>query len=243
MIAPRPLRRRARRAAPASRLGQAGMTLIEIMIAIAILSLMMLLAWTTTSNTFDAKRRYEALEDRNREIRNGLGRVVVDLESAYLSQNEDMNATDRRTMFIGKSGGHVPEIRFSSLSHRPLWADAHESDQTLIAYYAMTDKEDPSKTNWIRRESRRLSNKPWKQEPADVDVLIHDVEDVKFQYWSWEDQEWRDQWDSTAAEGQRNRLPTRVRITLTYKNVKGDDVKITTEANLLMQEPLIFITS
>ena len=224
-------------------LGQAGMTLIEIMIAIAILSLMMLLAWSTTSNTFNAKSRFEGLEDRNREIRNGLGRVVADLEVAYLSQNEDMNATERRTVFIGKSGGDVPDLRFSSLCHRPLWADAHESDQTLIAYYAMTDKEDPSKTNWIRRESRRLSNKAWKQEPADVDVLIHGVEQVKFEYWSWQDQEWQDHWDSTAADGERNRLPTRVRITLTYRNVKGDEVKISTQANLLMQEPLVFITS
>jgi general secretion pathway protein J len=225
------------------RAGQRGMTLIEIMISIAIMALMMLMAWTTTSHTSKASGAYGGIQQRNHEIRVALDRAVADLEVAYLSQNEDPNATERRTMFVARSGGTVPELRFSSLAHVPLWADAHESEQTLIAYYAMSDHDDGSKTDWIRRESRRLSNKPWKQEPGDVDVLIHDVDKVEFAYWNWQNQEWQDHWDSTTSDGERMRLPTRVKIKVTYKNPRGEDVTITTQARLLLQEPLTFITS
>ncbi len=222
---------------------QAGMTLIEIMIAIAIMALMMLMAWTTTSHTGKASSEFGAIQRRNHEIRVALDHVVADLEAAYLSQNEDLNATEHRTLFLGKSGGIVNDLRFSSLVHVPLWADAHESEQTLIAYYSLGEHDDNSKTDWVRRESRRLSNKPWKQEPADVDVVIHDVERVEFAYWNWQTQQWQDHWDSTAADAERMRLPTRVKITVTFKNPRGEDVKIVTQARLLMQEPLTFITS
>src|SRR5262249_10949325 len=94
---------------------QSGLTLIEIMIAIAILALMMTMAWTTTRHTSQAASQFEAIQNRNREIRVGLARIVADLESAYLSQNEDMNATDRRTLFVargGAGGGRGARIRF-----------------------------------------------------------------------------------------------------------------------------------
>jgi type II secretory pathway component PulJ len=221
---------------------QAGLTLIEIMISIAILVTMMIMAWSTTNHTRNASNEFTAVQERDREIRVGMARVVADLEGAYLSQNEDMNQVERRTLFVARGGAPVPELRFSSLVHTPLWADAHESEQTLISYSAMPEHEDGSKTDWLRRESRRLSNRPWKQEPADTDVLIHDIVKVEIRYWDWKSLQWQDHWDSTQADGERMRLPTRVKITVTYKNPRGEEVKISTEARLLMQEALTFIT-
>jgi prepilin-type N-terminal cleavage/methylation domain-containing protein len=219
---------------------QRGVTLLEIMIALAIMGLMMALTWSTISNTSRAKRSSEKIEQRNHEIRVAMGQVVHDLESAYLSLNEDTNATNHRTLFIGRSGGKVPELRFSALSHRVLTADANESEQTLISYEAMTDRQENDKTHWIRREQRRLSNENPEQEPAEYDVLVHDLEDVTFEFWDWNGQEWKDRWDSTAIDGQKNKLPTRVRITLQVKSAGGSIVKYSTQARILMQEPLLF---
>lgn len=226
-----------------TRAREGGMTLMEIMISIAIIALMMVMAYSTTSSTSKASAEYGGIQGRNHEIRVALDRVVADFESAYLSQNEDLNATERRTLMVARGGNVVPDVRFSSLAHVPLWADAHESEQTLVAYYAASDHEDGGKTNWVRRESRRLSNKPWKQEPADVDVLIHDVERVEIKFWSWQNQEWQDHWDTTQGDAEKNRLPTRVKITVKYQNSRGEDVELSTEARILMQEPLTFITS
>jgi type II secretory pathway component PulJ len=220
---------------------QAGLTLIEILIATAVLVGMMAMAWTTISNTGDVRRTMISVEERNHELRIALARVVADLEAAYLSRNEDEFATDRRTLFIGKGGSPVPELRFSTLGHTALWGDANESEQTVIAYSSAPDREDPSRSNWLRRELRRPSNKPWKEEPADVDILLRDVESVAFEYWDWKEQAWRPEWDSTSDTGTKSRLPSRVRITVTYRNWRDEETKIVTQAAILMQEPLLII--
>jgi general secretion pathway protein J len=222
------------------RRGQHGMTLLEIMIALAIMGLMMTLTWSTISNSSRAKRSSEAIEQRNHEIRVALGQVVHDFEAAYLSLNEDTNATQRRTLFVGKSGGKVPEMRFSTLNHRVLTADANESEQAVISYEAMPDRQDREKINWIRREQRRPSNENPDQESAEYDILVHDIEEVKFDFWDWKREEWKDRWDTTASDGERNRLPSRVRITLKVKTPRGDELIRMTQARPLMQEALLF---
>jgi prepilin-type N-terminal cleavage/methylation domain-containing protein len=217
---------------------EAGLTLIEIMVASAILVIMMSLAWRTISNTSDARRNFEAYEERNHELRMALDRVVRDFEGAYISANEDQSQTYRRTMMIAKPRNPVPSVRFSTLGHRPLWADAHESDQTVIEYMYRTDPDHALQTDWIRREQRRQSNQVPEEEPSDYDILAHDIENVKIEFFNWKTIEWQDTWDTTQSDGQRGYLPTRVRITLTYKTSEGKELKLTTEARVQMQEQL-----
>ncbi|HSK02720.1 MAG TPA: type II secretion system protein GspJ [Kofleriaceae bacterium] len=220
---------------------EAGLTLIEIMISTAIMVTMMALAWRTIGNTGDVKRRFEAFEERNHELRMALGRIAADFAHAYLSGNEDQNATHRRTMFIAKSGSKFPEIRFSTLGHRVLWADANESEQTVISYLTRSDPERRNVTDLIRREQRRLSNEHPDEVPAEYDVLLRDVQTLKLEFWNWKNLEWQDTWDTTQADGQRNLLPGRVRITLTIKDQNDKDYKLTTQARILMQEVLLAI--
>jgi general secretion pathway protein J len=143
-------------------------------------------------------------------------------------------------MMIAKSSSPVPDIRFSTLGHRVLWADANESDQTVIQYLAHNNAEHSGQVDWIRREQRRPSNLPPEEEPADYDVLVHDIQSVKIELWNWKAFEWQDTWDTTQADAQRGWLPSRVRITLTVKNADGRDIKLSTQARILMQEPLNF---
>ena len=220
---------------------QAGLTLIEVLIAITIMVLMMTLAWSTISNTLAAKNMGEAVESRNHELRLAMGRVVADFEGAYLSRNEESAASNPRTQFVGKSGGAIPEIRFSTLGHRVLWADANESEQTLISYEPINDREAPTKTNWLRREQRRLSHRTINEEPAEYDIVLRDVYRVTFEFWDWNSQAWKDRWDTTITDGERGRLPTRVRITIVTKDERGNETKLTSQARILMQEPLNFV--
>ena len=213
---------------------QQGMTLIEIMISLAIIGFMMAMAWSTITNASQARITFVGLEERNHEVRIALARMTHDLESSYLSSNEDQAFDNRRTMFIGKS----EELRFSSFAHSTLWADANESDETLIAYYLDSDKETPGKEALYRKELRRNSNEPWEGEPGEHDILLRGVEKLSIQYWDWKDKKWQDSWDSTKQDAESKRLPTRVRIEVTYKNARGDELEISTQARLLLQEQL-----
>jgi prepilin-type N-terminal cleavage/methylation domain-containing protein len=218
---------------------QAGMTLIEVMIASAIMVVMMTLAWKTISNTSATSKRFTRYEERNHELRMALGRMVADFEGAYLSRNEDITATHPRTMLVAKGGGNVPQIRFSTLGHRVLWADANESEQTAITYLAHPAED--GTVDLVRREQRRLSNNVPEDEPADYDILVHDLVKLRLEYWDWKNLAWIETWDTTQADAQRGRLPTRVRITLTVKGPGDADYTLTSQARLLLQESLSFV--
>ena len=220
---------------------EAGMTLLEIMISMAIMVTMMALAWRTIGNTGDVKRKFEAFEERNHELRMAMGRIAADFEAAYLSKNEETNATYPRTMFIAKSGSKLPEIRFSTLGHRALWADANESEQTVISYLTRSDPERRNTTDWVRREQRRPSNDPPDEMPAEYDIVLRDIESIKLEFWNWKTTDWQDTWDTTQSDGQRGWLPSRVRITVTTRDDNGKDYKLTTQARILMQEPVMAI--
>lgn len=222
------------------RRAQAGLTLIEVMIASAVLVMMMTLAWRTIRNTSETRRSSATYQERNHELRMAMGRVVADFEAAYLSKNEDENASHPRTMFVAKSGSRVPEISFSTLNHRVLWSDANESEQTVITYLAHDSKEHPGEVDWIRGERRRPSNEPPEDEPAEYDVLVRNVEKVELEFWNWKNEEWQDTWDTTQSDGQRGWLPSRVKITITVKSADGTDLKFTSQARITMQEALLF---
>ena len=223
------------------RFTQSGLTLIEVMIASAVMVIMMALAWRTIGNTSDAKRSFEAYEQRNHEVRMAMGRVVADFSAAYLSRNEDQTQTHPRTMFVSKGTGKVPDIRFSTLGHRVLWADANESEQTVIQYLQRNNPDKPGKIDWIRREQRRPSNEPPDDLPSEYDILLSDVTEVKLEYWNWKNIEWQDSWDTTQSDGQKGMLPSRVRITVTIKDAGGKDYKVVSQARIRMQEPLNFV--
>jgi prepilin-type N-terminal cleavage/methylation domain-containing protein len=222
---------------------QAGMTLIEVMIASSILVVMMALGWRTISNTSEARRTTGVYQERNHELRMALNRIVSDFEAAYLSRNEDQNASHPRTMMIGKAGSKVPELRFSTLGHRVLWADANESEQTVIQYLAINSRENSGQTDLIRAEFRRPSNLPPEEVPAEYDVLVRNIDKLQVEYWNWKNTDWQDTWDTTQSDGQKGMLPSRVRITISVKGPDDQDIKITTQARILMQEPLNYSPS
>ncbi len=222
-----------------TRRSEAGLTLLEVMIASAVMAVMMVLAWRTISNASDSRKTFEVYEERNHELRMAMSRAVADFEAMYLSKNEDVNAAHPRTMLIAKSSSKIPDIRFSTLGHRVLWADANESDQTVIQYLAHNDPEHAGVIDWVRREQRRESNQPPEEEPAEYDVLVHDIKSLKIEFWNWKNLEWQDYWDTTQSDGQRGWLPSRVRITLTVPGEK-QDIKLVSQARVLMQEALLF---
>ncbi len=157
---------------------------------------------------------------------------------AYLSGNENTSAVERRTFFIGKPSGEYP-LRFSSFARRVVWADADESSQTYIAYYIDNDPFERGQKNLLRRSSRRLGDEGWDQEKAGVDVLVRNVEDIEFEFWNWQEEQWDSDWDSTS-DSNRNRLPSRVKITLTLENGRGDKVEHITQSRLGMEEVIVF---
>jgi general secretion pathway protein J len=222
-----------------SRRRAGGFTLIEVLIAISILALMMVIAWGAATQTMRAKKHFGAIQDRYREARSAMARMVADLEMSYISGNEDRTLNDVRTFFIGESSGDINELRFSSFAHQRLFADANEGDQTVIRYYSASDRDDRRKTNLMRRETRRLGNEKPDALPGEADVLFSDISKLKLSYFDVKANEWKESWSTSSVESQ-NKMPDRVRIQLTFTDEDDKEITLTTQAKIHLRELLQF---
>lgn len=215
-----------------------GFTLVEVLIAVAILAVASTLVWGSFGDTFRAKSVVEANAARYHTVRLAIERIARDASMAYLSQNEDTTQAERRTFFIGRRHADADELRFSYFGHQRLYADANESDTAQVLYYAVRDRNDTSKTNLIRRETRRLSNLKPEDAPGEGDVLCDDIVRFTVDYWDLINKQWRDSWSTVTADGQPDRLPSKIRITLVVKDERQQEVPFQTEVKLAIQEPL-----
>lgn len=224
-----------------------GFTLIEVMVALTILGFMMAIAWGTTDQTLKAKRRYERLQDRYREVRIALSRMSRDFSMAYLSGNEDRSLLEPRTFFIGESNADIDAVRFSALAHSPLYANANESDQTIIAYYGASDPDDRSRMNLVRKELARPPHpsERWDQVPGTAEVILSGVTRLELAYFdAWpERRDWQETWSTQNTDGNPPRVPDRVRIKLSLLDERNKEVTFVTEVRVHLQETLQFFAN
>lgn len=203
---------------PASR--QAGITLMEAMIAITILTMVSTLVWGGFSQTARNKERVERDLDRMQEVRISLDRMVRELSQAYVSAQVNPNTAlqQMKTAFIGHDHGERDRIDFTSFAHRRLRRDAHESDQCELSYFLANDP-DPERSGQrvlARREQNRIDDDPTRG--GHVQVLAHDVVGLDLEYLDPTSGEWLKSWDTTQAAQQPNRLPSQVKILLTVRD-------------------------
>ena len=216
----------------------AGFTLLEVMIAVSILAMVSVMSWGALSQAFKAKQSIESNAVRYHSVRLTLERLAREIPMAFLSLNEDRAQAERRTFFIGRRKSDVDELRFSYFGHQRLYADSDECDTAQVSYYGARDKKDGTVVNLVRRETRRLGNLKMEAAPGSADILCDGVVRLQFDYYDLQKKEWRDEWSTTDAAGQPNRLPDKVRITLTVKDERGTEVPFSTTVRLPIQEPL-----
>jgi general secretion pathway protein J len=213
----------------------AGFTLIEVMLALSILSFISLTIWGTFSRTYATKRRLDLAQERIHVARVALMRITRELEMAYLSNHENSLIQDRRTMFVSTSSGDVDELKFSWFGKQRLRADAAEGDTGMVIYYSERDPDNGQIMNLMRRETRRLQAQDPMSIRADTYVLCPDVTRLKFSFFDARVREWRDAWSTMGGE-QIDYLPTHVRVALTIRDERGKDVTYLSGARIQMTE-------
>lgn len=218
----------------APRRPDAAFSLLEVLLALAILGFITALLWGTFAQTARSKKRVEDAQERTHTVRVALMRMSREVEMAYLS-GEPVTTTERRTMFVGTAHNSFDELRFSWFGHQRVRADRPESDTSLVSYYTEADPDDRAVTNLIRRETRRLQVKDPKTIPGESYVLCPNISGVKFSYYDFLKKEWREEWTTIGSDG-RTYLPTQVRISLTVIDEMGKPITFTTTARVQTTE-------
>jgi len=218
----------------ADRLRRSGMTLIEIMCAMAILAIVASLLYSAFVQTARNKQRIETEIDRYHEIYAGIERIAQELSMAYTSAHRNPNEALRTmiTGFVAKEASGGSRVDFTSFSHRRLYRNAHESDQNELSYFMTNDPKQPSLKVLARREQRRVDDDFKKG--GQSQILIENVRNFELSFFDPLTSEWAPTWDSTQTSAQPNRLPTQAKILVTVPNVtgKGPDQTYGTRTNL-----------
>lgn len=212
-----------------------GFTLIEVMLALAILGFITTLMWGSFSQTAANKKAIETAQERTHTVRVALMRMAREIEMAYLSASENTAMANRRTFLVGSSHSDVDELQFSNFAHQRLRSGLAEGDTALISYFGERDPDDRRVLNLMRRETRRLQAENPNDIAGESYILCPDVARVKFSYYDHKLKEWVNDWSTLDASGNQY-LPTHVRITLTVIDERRQEVSYTTDARIHMTE-------
>jgi general secretion pathway protein J len=223
--------------------------LIEVLVAVSILAAIAVVIYSSFANMKRSKEGIERINDRYREGRLAMSRMVRELQSAYISMHQPIPPVMpvQKTVFKGMEGSPGDRIDFAAFAHRRLVEDSRETDQEEVSYYAESDRDHSGVVNLVRRVSPKIDLDP--ERGGKVEVLATDIDLFQVQFLDAATGQWSDRWDTTQASEQIGRLPLQVRLTLVlnggsrHSAERGQgSIRLVTKVALPMTTALTFAT-
>jgi type II secretion system protein J len=216
------------RPAPTTRLRQAGMTMIEVMIALGIIAVISTMIWAAFAQTSRNRKVIESSMDRYHQVTLAFEKIASDLSMAHLSKNVSQNEKRSITTepgFIGRNED-PDRIDLTSFAHVRRYLNAKE------------DRDNRGTYNLVRREAVVVDEDPTKG--GKTSVILEDVVEFDLEYYDVTMDKWEKEWDTTEVTGQAGRLPLQVRIYLTIHDEYGKEVSFATQVPLDVPYPIQF---
>lgn len=207
-----------------------GFTLLEVMVAVAILAMITAMVWYSISQTFRTIDIVRSDADTVRQARQVTSRVPHEIAAAFLPLNVSPTS-NAKYEFVAEDGGDTDRVRFASLAHTKLYQDVNESDQSEIEYFCESNPRKSGTYRLFRREDPVIDDRP--DEGGVTLLLAEDVKEFNLTYYDPLRDQWVDDWDSTRTE-HSNRLPYAVRLRLTLVDPDGFDRTFVTSSIIRM---------
>lgn len=224
-----------------------GMTLVEVMLAVAILAGVMAAGWGSYAVATSHQQRMQEINERLHGVEQAVNRVVRDMSTAFITAHgDDDSQTEIRyqTGFLGTND----RVDFTSMGYVRMFRNEKVGDQSEISYYLkqMRNQEGSLETYLVRREQAPI-NDDFTRGGTILPLLDH-VLSFKLQYWDDSkadrtvgDDGWIDEWDTERSD-YKGRLPSRVKIEIEIEDPLGSDAPmlISTQAQIHLTEALDF---
>jgi type II secretion system protein J len=210
-----------------SAVGSRGFTLLEVLVASAILSLVLAALYGVFSRTLASQRLVEGRADRSRAARIVLLRLGEDLQAS-------LPFTKENTRFAGETrrGEAFPAgmLSFVSLAQTQASSTGHEGDVNEIGYALVPDSAVPGSYYLMRR----VSLDPGIADPAAHHVLnseeyplLSRVRGLRFRF--FDGRVWREEWGQ---DDTRTKLPRAVEATLYVQDAHAEVAEFSTVIDL-----------
>jgi len=190
-----------------------GFTLLEILVASAILSIVLAILYGVFSRTLTSKQIAEEQSAQSRAARIVLLRIGDDLQASLPFSSENVR-------FVGQTyqTKHLPEasLSFISIGGFFLTSGGHEGDWYEVAYKLIPDPYSPTERQLVRRTriSPATPSAPENRVPEGETLpLLTGVQGLRFRF--FDGRVWHDEWGK---EQTRAQLPRAVEVELYLTN-------------------------
>jgi len=217
---------------------QRGFTLMEVMIAVAVMGMIGAITYKAFDGAYNLKSRVEKAEDRDQAVRGALNRIAREVSMTFLSEHYDHKRyRERPTFFRLKDGRGEADLIITSFAHERLSIDAKESDEAVFEYKLDRDEDG---NNSIFRRVKPILDEDWER-GGERAILCENVLKFSIEAWEPKTREWRPEWDSNSIQRTNSILiPTRVKISITIKDERGKERTWSTQAAIQLNSPLSF---
>lgn len=202
-----------------------GLSLIEVMIAMAILGVMATMAFMSMQGMIQGQELSESIDEANRGGTLILSKMRKDLQSAFSVTSKDMLPQTEavKYAFVGNEN----QIDFVSFANVRYFKNQKESEVVELGYLLKPDSELNGVSKLYRRHSAKIDDKP--NEGGRLDLLANNVFSLRFEYYDHSTKEYKSEWD-TSGGGNAGNLPKAVKVTLVLlRSLEEDD--LSDEAN------------
>lgn len=208
-------------------MGERGMTLMEVSIAIALIGVIATFTWMSVSNSSDVAEEVSARTDLSKMGRVAMETMRRELSAAFVSSNQ---TEYYKTIFKGTDRDPVDEVYFVARAHEKRYADARESDVAEFQYWSEADIHGGHFRTVLHREAPIIDDDP--ESGGTVNALCHAVRELNLRYWDETKEEWVDEWDSESAET-AGRVPRAIEIRLDLEDDLGHTAVFVTRTPVL----------
>lgn len=181
-----------------------GFTLIEVLVAGAILSLVLAALYGAFSRTLTSKHVAEERAARSRVARIVLLRISEDLQASFPFAPDNARFISRT---FRESAFPEDALSFIALAYRPLTDANAEGDLCEIGYALVPDPEVPAYRQLVRRVQPDLVAD--RDATRDIYPLLVQVRGLRFRF--FDGRTWREEW---GRENTQNTLPRAVEVVL-----------------------------
>lgn len=209
---------------PQSRTTDKGFTLIEVLLAIFIGSIVLTVLYASFFQINRAKDRIEEELELYHEARIIMSKITKDLATAFPRGLVNSQSTGITTpFFYGVEEGENSKLSFTSLSRTPT-QDARESDQTEISYF-LAPIEDSDLFALVRRD-----NPTFEPDTGGTQYAISErISGFSLTYLpkipeNGEAQGYSSEWNSN----ETLTLPAAVNVNIVLKSPRGEDIQFST---------------
>ncbi|MFH1223540.1 MAG: type II secretion system protein, partial [Pseudomonadota bacterium] len=174
-----------------------GMTLIEVIIALALFSIISLFTISNTSVGMRIRNKVASTNDYYHAARIALKTMNRDIALSFHAYSDSKLGEYYKSQAV-LAGTLTPEqynaipfsffkgtkdkLSFSSTVHRRMYKNSNETDTCEISYYLETDQDNDSVYNLMKRESFFIDDKF--EEGGPVSIVASGIESMSFRYFT-----------------------------------------------------------